>query len=204
LSAVLNSGCSFVMIPRTPPESRFGVDVRTCTTNRAAPVVDTMVAGLQVVRIAIAAGASEEDSRQAQLPREADIAIGASLLGLFAASAAVGYAHVNACKEARGEGPGARPSYPLSPAGARRTFVPAARPAPAAPSPDGGATANAPSLESPTLTASPASPDAGAPAVAVPQQADDEEADRPRRGAYDPAESVRGVPPMPTKPGPRR
>jgi hypothetical protein len=200
LSAVLNSGCSFLFMPRPPPESRFGVDVRTCTTNQAAPVVDTLMVGLQFVRIGIAAGASEQDYRQAPLPREADIAIGASLLALFATSALVGYTHVKACKEARGEGPDAGASRWRAPAGARRTLFPGAPPAPAVPTPGAATTATAQPPGPPTLTSSPAGPYGGPPAAAVQQQTDDEEADRPRRSTYEPAGIFGG---HPGKPAPR-
>jgi pyruvate/2-oxoglutarate dehydrogenase complex dihydrolipoamide acyltransferase (E2) component len=102
---VFGNGCSMLFV-KPPGRSSGGSG---CTTSKAPPVLDTMFAGWQMVRIGIAAGASEETYRGAALTREADILLGV-LLGIVGASSAVyGFRTVEEC---RSSGEYARPYAP--------------------------------------------------------------------------------------------
>ena len=58
---LLNSGCSFLFVNTPPPvdETVGRPWAVSCTTSKAAPVVDTIVTGLEVARVALAANADE-------------------------------------------------------------------------------------------------------------------------------------------------
>lgn len=99
-----------------------------CTTSKAAPVIDTVVAGLQVIRTAVAASADDSDYEDAPISREADIGFGLAFAALFTASAAYGYTVTGQCRQAKNrmlEEPQGQPFQP----------APARPPAPAPPPP---------------------------------------------------------------------
>lgn len=100
-SALVLPACSFVFVrgPRTGRET-YG-QVR-CTTSRAAPIIDTAIAGLQLVRVGYAASLTSDDYRGTTLSREADIGIGAGLLLLAGVSAAYGFGTVAECRDLGG------------------------------------------------------------------------------------------------------
>lgn len=108
---LLANGCSLLFVKPPRPGAR-GAGPGGCTTNKVAPVLDTMFAGWQSVRIVIAATASEDAYRGAALSREADMLIGV-LLGIVGASSAIyGF---NAVDECRGAGEYANPYAPRGP-----------------------------------------------------------------------------------------
>jgi hypothetical protein len=104
LGLLPSSGCSFVLVDGPPPASASAMQVE-CTTSRVAPIVDTIVAIAQVYTIGFAATASdaEYESRGVKISRGWDVVAGAAVLGLFGASAVVGYGRVNDCRRAKAE-----------------------------------------------------------------------------------------------------
>ena len=97
------TGCSFLFV--TPPPSNTGSlsgpRPGQCTSSVLAPVVDSVIGGLQVARTAVAASADEavySDPNQL-LSREADIALGVAFTTLFLASAGYGFYETSQCSE---------------------------------------------------------------------------------------------------------
>jgi len=141
-----------VFVKRPPPTEERGAVVR-CTSSDILPLVDMMVAVIQVIRFSIAYSANEGAYKGMTLSRDSDMMIGAGMAGLFALSAGVGFSTTSECREARAAVYAPDPPRPRRrppPATVVRTPPPApeAREAEAAPA-DAGA---------------PAPPDAGAPA----------------------------------------
>jgi hypothetical protein len=88
--------------------------VVNCTTSKAAPIVDTILAGLEGGRTALAVSADDGAYRNAPISREADIGFAIGFATLFTASAIYGFAVTNHCAAImRGQG---MPRY-LSPGG---------------------------------------------------------------------------------------
>jgi hypothetical protein len=113
VSSVLSGGCSlfFVHGPTEVAPGRY----TACTTNHAAPVVDSLVAGLQVARTLIALDQDDQDYAGMALTRDADIGIGVGLAAAFAASAVYGYSSVARCREITGPVVSPRPRAPARP-----------------------------------------------------------------------------------------
>jgi hypothetical protein len=171
-TSVTSAGCSFLFTTKTPdnPERIPPTTPLQCTTTRAAPIVDTVIAGLEGVRTVIALNAKESDYTGSTLNRSSDIGFGVGLTALFAASAIYGYAVTGGCDAAKRAhdapptyapypyppGPYAYPppppGYPPPPAayppGAPPPYPPGAYPAPpgAAPPPPAGYPPPAPPL----------------------------------------------------------
>jgi hypothetical protein len=111
------SGCSFLFTTKAPSDAELA---RTpgpveCTTTRAAPIVDTVIAGLEVARVGVAANASDSDYSNAAFDRKTDIAFGVGFAALYTASAVYGYTVTARCstvKEARLRGPLPPYGYP--------------------------------------------------------------------------------------------
>ena len=100
VSSALSSGCSLFLVhgPTEVAPGRY----TACTTNHAAPVVDTLVAVLQVGRTLIAVDKDNQDYAGMALNRDADMLIGVGLTAAFAASAIYGYTTVARCREISG------------------------------------------------------------------------------------------------------
>ena len=110
------SGCS-LFFAKGPPERALPHESLRCTHNYVLPVVDGIIAGLQVGRTAFAISQDDDYYHRHNLPysRTADIAVGAALTVLFATSMGVGIDRVSRCKEADAsfsQGPHAR--HPVS------------------------------------------------------------------------------------------
>jgi len=99
------SGCSFLFTtspPATPERLPPGVPVPvTCTTSRAAPIIDTVIGGLEVIRTGIALNNSESDYHDQPISRGADIGFGVALSALFVTSAIYGFGVTGRCDEAK-------------------------------------------------------------------------------------------------------
>jgi hypothetical protein len=177
------TGCSLLFVkPPAPPEER-GEIVR-CTSSAAAPVIDMIIASLQVVRTLIAFSATDEAYAHAAIPRPVDIGLGIGLSGLFAVSSGYGFSKTNACREAVEQGsyyqrPRPRPRAGRQPPGWRLGPPPpsqqkleeqeeeaavrarmverarAAAPEQAGSSPDAGAAPDASATPEPSVTAKP-------------------------------------------------
>ena len=100
LGLAAGPGCSYVFVEGAPPESAKAIQV-DCTTNFWAPIVDTLVASIQTVRVFGAASASDADYRGALLSRDWNLGIGASALAVFGTSAIFGYLRVSECRAAK-------------------------------------------------------------------------------------------------------
>ena len=185
LLAVANSGCSFLFV--TPPPSQYKQPVArpeaNCSTSVAAPVVDGIIGGYQLVRTAYALQADDRDYTNVPISRGADIALGVGLSALFIASTVYGGVNVSQCKrlkhgpEGDDEGGGGEPKpwrIGPQPAEQQETWQtspapPAAHPASAAPAspPVAAPPAAAPPAPTPTGTVSPAAGSAAPPAPSV-------------------------------------
>jgi len=109
--SLLGSGCSFVFVKTasdpqvTEIESRETVPQQAaapqleCTTGKAAPVVDTIIATLEAVRTVVALQAHNGDYAGAPINRSTDIGFGVGLTALFAVSAIYGFDRTNQCSE---------------------------------------------------------------------------------------------------------
>ena len=76
-----------------------------CTTSQAAPIVDGLIAGYQVFRVAYAAQASAQDYAGSPISREADVLLGLAFTGLFLGSTIYGGVNTSRCGRLK-EGPG--------------------------------------------------------------------------------------------------
>jgi hypothetical protein len=95
-------GCSFLFT--TAPkraESPTEFASNKCTTSKAAPIVDTLIAGYQSVRSVYAMTADKSAYEDAPISREVDIAAGVGLFTLFTASAIYGYYVTGQCSARR-------------------------------------------------------------------------------------------------------
>jgi hypothetical protein len=105
------AGCSFLFVQTPEPKEARRGQVVDCTSSNAAPVIDMLVMGWQIVRTLIALGATDEQYRGAPITREADITLGISLTALFGGSMAAGFSWTKECREALAQDsyPGPRP-----------------------------------------------------------------------------------------------
>ena len=93
-------GCSwlFVEAPRAQVAPSQPV---TCTRSKAAPIIDSVVTGLQTVRVVYALSQSEADYDDFPISRGADIGLGLGFTALFAASAVYGFSTTATCAAAQ-------------------------------------------------------------------------------------------------------
>lgn len=95
-----NSGCSFMFV--TPPPALADQPSEPhadCSTSRAAPVIDGIIAGYQVIRTVYATQAPDSTYQgKAPLSRGTDIALGAGFAGLFLASTIYGAVYTSQCQ----------------------------------------------------------------------------------------------------------
>jgi len=106
------TGCS-VLFVNTPPPPAQRPRVVECTSSNVAPIIDSLIAGWQVVRIGLALAASDADytGSRFNITRGQDIALGGALLTTFGISAAWGFFQTGECREAMldNEPPGSPP-----------------------------------------------------------------------------------------------
>lgn len=107
-SLTLLPGCSLFFV-QSPPTPRLPDQPVACTTSNAAPIVDSVVAGLQLVRVGYAISQKESDYEDFPISRGADIGIGVGLLAVFAASAAYGFGVTGSCASAQHEAAAEQP-----------------------------------------------------------------------------------------------
>src|SRR5262245_59968727 len=93
------SGCSFLFTTKAPSDVELAQTPGPvqCTTSRAAPIVDTIIGGLEVVRTGVALNATDSDYINSPINRSADIAFGIGFASLFVASAIYGYSVTGHC-----------------------------------------------------------------------------------------------------------
>ena len=96
------AGCSFAFAKKAPLDYK-NMAAFDCTEGKTLPVLDVIFASIQVARVAIAAGASDEDYEGASLSRGADLGLGVALGALSIASATYGFHVSNECRRAKDE-----------------------------------------------------------------------------------------------------
>jgi hypothetical protein len=103
LCAIFSCGCSLLFVTSPPKhvEKLPPSEPVECTTNKLAPVIDTLVTGFQVYRTIYAAQASNGDYAGLPISRSTDIVLGSSLTALFLVSAAYGYKTTDQCIDAK-------------------------------------------------------------------------------------------------------
>ena len=102
LCAYFASGCSFIFTSGPPPKPDDGSarpPGADCSTSRAPPIVDSILAGLQVARTAYAATADKSVYENFPISREADIGIGVALTAVAFVSGAYGFGATSSCQE---------------------------------------------------------------------------------------------------------
>jgi hypothetical protein len=94
-------GCSLIFV--TPPRSdgRIVQRPKDCTSSKAAPIVDSIIGGLQVARTGLAVAADDSDYSDAPISREADIGLGVAFTTLFVGSAVYGFLQTGHCQSLR-------------------------------------------------------------------------------------------------------
>jgi len=95
-----STGCSFIFV--TPPPAhaeQASQPSADCSTSRAAPIVDGIVTGYQVVRTLYATQAPDDTYQGAPISRGADIGLGLSFTALFLASTIYGAVNTSECRD---------------------------------------------------------------------------------------------------------
>jgi hypothetical protein len=69
-----------------------------CTTSKAAPVVDSVITGLEGLRTLVAISSDDSVYKNVPISREADIGIGVGLSALFVGSAIYGFSVTSRCE----------------------------------------------------------------------------------------------------------
>src|SRR6188768_2120687 len=100
LPLLFSFGCSFVFV-QGPPEQHAEMRYFDCVSSKAAPVLDGLAAGFEVVRTGVALAADEADYANFPLSRGADIAVGLGLTALFTAAAVHGFSATSDCADAK-------------------------------------------------------------------------------------------------------
>jgi hypothetical protein len=111
--AILTQGCSFAFVSG-PPSNHARLPAFECSTSKWAPVVDSVVAGIQVLNVAAAASSSDQKWHDTYCQpgdttcsppatRGTSMAISAAVALVFGASLYYGFTRVGDCKDARSE-----------------------------------------------------------------------------------------------------
>lgn len=97
------SGCSFLFVDAPPahPERYSTHSEMPCTSSKVAPIIDSVLAGYELVRTTAAVAASDDAYDDLPISRGADIGLGLGFLALFGASAAYGYVVTAECSDAK-------------------------------------------------------------------------------------------------------
>ena len=96
------SSCSFLFVqPLKTDDNARGAPLK-CTTSNFAPGLDTAITGWQVIRIMLAAGASESDYAGSGTSQGGDIALGFVFGALALGSAIWGFNATDECRRAGG------------------------------------------------------------------------------------------------------
>jgi hypothetical protein len=149
-------GCSWIFVKPLPPDYESG-DAVDCTTDRTAPVIDTLFSISEIAGIAYVSSKSNDQNKN-----QVNSLVTGQLIGLimWGSSAIYGYRRTNACIDARSD---ASESYSHHLGVRHRAYGP---PSPVAPPP-----AAAPAGTAPAPEVAPVVTPQRAPA---PQQGDDE------------------------------
>lgn len=96
-------GCSFIFATDAPPPEIAARQAETegrirCTRAPALPIVDTVVAGVQALRVLLAFIMPDDFYEAMPYSREVDIGVGLGLLGIYTASSVYGFGVVEDCR----------------------------------------------------------------------------------------------------------
>ncbi len=133
VAALASGGCSLVFVSR-PPSDVQAIPVTKqidCTTSRAAPILDTVLGGLEAVRTGVALAAKDSDYAKLPISKGADIGFGVAFTALFAASAIYGYNSTAQCSDEKERRELALEERPFVPATPLTPLTPAFSSAPA-------------------------------------------------------------------------
>lgn len=119
--------CSYLFV--TPPHEGYGGQFnRDCTTNRAAPVIDTILVATNTVSAVYVAGKENVKNQ------EAAVSLGVAFAAFWLSSAIYGYYNTSRCSElVEDEGPYSRPVPHFVPPLPRPTWQPMPPATPPAP-----------------------------------------------------------------------
>ncbi len=102
LLPTLAIGCSFVFTEGPEPPLRHRPpQPPDCSTSRAPPIVDTILAGSQLLRAGAAVDASDADYQGESISRREDVALGVGLTALFGLSAIYGFHTTSECDDTK-------------------------------------------------------------------------------------------------------
>ena len=155
--ALGSGGCSWLFVQPLAPNYQSG-DPVNCTSNVAAPVIDTIFTTLDTVELVSVAGNSNVQNRGAVLT-------GATLgIIVWGASAIYGYRHTSECSDAQNDTqpryrPYRRAPAPAYPPPPRQRWSPPVPAAPPAPAPEQAAPPPEPSVTTPSEPSAPQQPD---------------------------------------------
>jgi len=96
------TGCSFLFVQPLNTEARRAGQPLNCTTNTLAPGLDTAFAALNVIATLVAVASSNEDYRDAALPRPAAITFGLLWTAVWLGSSIYGFNATSDCRAALG------------------------------------------------------------------------------------------------------
>ncbi len=126
-AALASAGCSLIFVSRAPSDAEAlpATQELDCTTSDAAPIVDSILTGLEVARTVYAFAAKDSTYQKFPISRGADIGFGVGFTALFAGSAIYGYSSTARCAtakarrerilEERNSRPPAAPAAPTAP-----------------------------------------------------------------------------------------
>jgi hypothetical protein len=111
---ISSSGCSFLFTTKAPAEpERLPPDAPLqCTSERVAPILDTVFAALGVLRTGIAVSAHKNDYDDTPLSKGADVGISVGLTTLLTASAVYGFGVTSRCEQAKESRAASPPTVP--------------------------------------------------------------------------------------------
>jgi hypothetical protein len=150
------SGCSWIFVQPLPPRHESG-DPNACTTNRAAPVIDTILTLTNVTSAVYVAGQENVTNKGPAVT--AGLLVGA----MWLSSAIYGYSKTSECEAALAD------DEPVRPRPHRWVPPPAVR------YPAGPPAERPPAWDSPTVTPTPASPSVAPPPASGSQQRDNDD-----------------------------
>lgn len=101
----LGSGCSFVFVEPVPSYHRNlpPQEPVECTSARAAPMLDTIVAAVSLTAAAAAAAADDEEYEDESVNRRENVTANLLVAAVATSSAIYGYVTVKECRDAKAE-----------------------------------------------------------------------------------------------------
>jgi hypothetical protein len=108
VGVLLSTGCSFLLVPSPPslPSERTQQAATECKPSSLWPTTDAISSAVGGLNIAIAASVDNDSKVRwygVEMSRDAGLALGATQLILYGASAAYGFVQVSRCKDLRKE-----------------------------------------------------------------------------------------------------